>query len=44
MNKIGFLRSCFGRGANAAGFGHGEPVAGNASMRFDNKWGQKLPA
>jgi glyoxylase-like metal-dependent hydrolase (beta-lactamase superfamily II) len=27
---------------DAAGFGHGNPIAHDASTRFHNKWGQKL--
>ena len=26
---------------DAAGFGHGEPIARNASARFRSKWGQE---
>jgi hypothetical protein len=29
---------------DAAGFGHGEPIARDASMRFRNKWGKESPA
>jgi glyoxylase-like metal-dependent hydrolase (beta-lactamase superfamily II) len=29
---------------DAAGFGHGAPIAGDASMHFRNKWGKKSPA
>jgi glyoxylase-like metal-dependent hydrolase (beta-lactamase superfamily II) len=29
---------------DAAGFGHGKPIARDASMRFRNKWGPKLAA
>jgi glyoxylase-like metal-dependent hydrolase (beta-lactamase superfamily II) len=29
---------------DAVGFGHGEPIARDASTRFRNKWGQKSPA
>jgi glyoxylase-like metal-dependent hydrolase (beta-lactamase superfamily II) len=29
---------------DAAGFGHGAPIARDASMRFRNKWGKKLSA
>jgi glyoxylase-like metal-dependent hydrolase (beta-lactamase superfamily II) len=29
---------------NAVGFGHGEPIARDASTRFRNKWGEKSPA
>jgi glyoxylase-like metal-dependent hydrolase (beta-lactamase superfamily II) len=29
---------------DAAGFGHGSPIARNASMRFRDKWGKKSPA
>jgi glyoxylase-like metal-dependent hydrolase (beta-lactamase superfamily II) len=28
---------------DAAGFGHGKPIARDASTRFRNKWGQKSP-
>jgi len=27
----------------AAGFGHGNPIARDASTRFRNKWGKKAP-
>ena len=29
---------------DAAGFGHGKPMAREASTRFRNKWGEKSPA
>jgi len=29
---------------DAAGFGHGKPIACNASARFRKKWGKALPA
>jgi len=29
---------------DAAGFGHGKPIAREASTRFRNKWGEKSPA
>jgi len=29
---------------DAAGFGHGEPIARGASTRFRNKWCKELPA
>jgi len=29
---------------DAAGFGHGEPISRDASMRFRNKWGKKFSA
>jgi glyoxylase-like metal-dependent hydrolase (beta-lactamase superfamily II) len=29
---------------DAAGFGHGKPIARDASTRFRNKWGKKSPA
>ena len=29
---------------DAAGFGHGKPIARDASTRFRNKWGTKSPA
>jgi glyoxylase-like metal-dependent hydrolase (beta-lactamase superfamily II) len=29
---------------DAAGFGHGKPIARDASTRFRDKWGQKSPA
>jgi len=29
---------------DAAGFGHGKPIARAASTRFRNKWGKKSPA
>ena len=29
---------------DAAGFGHGKPIAREASTLFRNKWGQKSPA
>jgi glyoxylase-like metal-dependent hydrolase (beta-lactamase superfamily II) len=29
---------------DAAGFGHGRPIARNASTHFRNKWGKKSPA
>jgi hypothetical protein len=29
---------------DAAGFGHGEPIARDASTRLRNKWGKKSPA
>ena len=29
---------------DAAGFGHGGPIARDASARFRNKWGKKSPA
>jgi glyoxylase-like metal-dependent hydrolase (beta-lactamase superfamily II) len=29
---------------DAAGFGHGAPIARDASMRFRNKWGKKSAA
>lgn len=29
---------------DAVGFGHGNPIAHDASMRFRNKWGEKSPA
>ena len=29
---------------DAAGFGHGGPIAHDASARFRNKWGKKSPA
>jgi hypothetical protein len=29
---------------DAAGFGHGTPIAIDASTRFRNKWGRKSPA
>jgi hypothetical protein len=29
---------------NAAGFGHGKPIARDASIRFHNKWGKNAPA
>jgi len=29
---------------DAAGFGHGGPIARDASTRFPNKWGKKSPA
>ena len=29
---------------DAAAFGHGKPIARDASMRFCNKWGKKSPA
>ena len=29
---------------DAAGFGHGKPIARDASLRFRDKWGQKLAA
>ena len=29
---------------DAAGFGHGKPIARDASMRFRNKWGKKSAA
>jgi hypothetical protein len=28
---------------DAAGFGHGRPIAREASTRFRNKWGKKSP-
>ena len=28
---------------DAAGFGHGQPIARDASARFRNKWGKKSP-
>jgi len=29
---------------DAAGFGHGEPIARDASTRFRNKWDKRSPA
>jgi hypothetical protein len=29
---------------DAAGFGHGNPIARDASTRFRNKWGKESPA
>jgi hypothetical protein len=37
-------RKVAGLSFEAAGFGHGAPIARNASTRFRNKWGRKLSA
>jgi glyoxylase-like metal-dependent hydrolase (beta-lactamase superfamily II) len=37
-------RKLAGLSFDAAAFGHGKPIAREASTRFRNKWGQKLPA
>jgi glyoxylase-like metal-dependent hydrolase (beta-lactamase superfamily II) len=37
-------RKLAGLSFDAAGFGHGEPIARDASTRFRNKWGKKSPA
>jgi hypothetical protein len=49
-DPVGFENSDEGRASqrklasfsfDAAGFGHGKPIARDASMRFRNKWGDK---
>jgi glyoxylase-like metal-dependent hydrolase (beta-lactamase superfamily II) len=37
-------RKVAGLSFDAAGFGHGKPIAHDASMRFRNKWGKRLSA
>jgi glyoxylase-like metal-dependent hydrolase (beta-lactamase superfamily II) len=37
-------RKLAGLSFDAAGFGHGEPIARDASSRFRNKWCNKSPA
>jgi len=37
-------RKLAGLSFDAAGFGHGKPIARDASRRFRNKWGKKSPA
>jgi glyoxylase-like metal-dependent hydrolase (beta-lactamase superfamily II) len=37
-------RKIAGLSFDAAGFGHGKPIAHDASMRLRNKWGKRLPA
>jgi glyoxylase-like metal-dependent hydrolase (beta-lactamase superfamily II) len=37
-------RKLAGLSFNAAGFGHGKPIARDASARFRSKWGKELPA
>ena len=37
-------RKLAGLSFDAAGFGHGKPIACNASARFRKKWGKALPA
>jgi hypothetical protein len=37
-------RKLAGLSFDAAGFGHGKPIARDASARFRNKWSKELPA
>jgi hypothetical protein len=38
------LRKLASLSFDAAGFGHGVPIARNTSTRFRNKWAKKSPA